>query len=276
MEGGAKMFCGQCGTNNPDNGQFCIKCGAALHTTQVGTPSSPGFAAPTVQPFAGPTETSGKAIGSLICGLLFFIFPVAVVAIILGHLSLSDIRKAAGRLTGQGIAIAGLVLGYLGIAFIPFVLIIAAIAIPNLLRARMVANESSAAVSLRTINSAEFSYLSMYDNGYAPTLETLGGALTGVADCSHAQLIDVALAGGLKSGYRFTYAPVFENYQAQSRVSPEAASKGCVTPGISEYTVHADPVVRGNTGQKSYFTDQTGVIRCEMNGEASADSPPLD
>lgn len=270
------MFCGKCGTNNADNAQFCSNCGVALSAAQAGAPLGPGVAAPPSQPYVGPTETSGKAIGSLICGLLFFFPPIAIIAIVLGHLSLSDIRRAAGRLTGQGIAIAGLVLGYLGIVFIPFILIIAAIAIPNLLRARLVANEASAAASMRTINNAEISYLSVYDNGYAPTLETLGGSPTGVADCSHAQLIDVTLAGGLKNGYRFTYAPVFDNYQTQSRVSPEAASKGCITPGISKYTVHADPIVRGNTGQKSFFSGQTGIIRCETGGEASADSPPLE
>ena len=52
---------------------------------------------------------------------------------------------------GDGMAIAGLVLGYIGFAAIPFILIIAAIAIPNLLRARMAANEASAVGSLRTI-----------------------------------------------------------------------------------------------------------------------------
>ena len=97
--------------------------------------------------YTGPTETSGKAIGSLICGLLFFFFPVAIVAIILGHISLSEIRRAGGRLTGRGLAIGGLVLGYAGVSFIP-VLIIAAIAIPNLLRAKMAANEASAIGSL--------------------------------------------------------------------------------------------------------------------------------
>lgn len=270
------MFCGKCGTGNSDRAQFCSNCGAVLSADQPGAPLGPGFVASPGQPYIGPSETSGKAIGSLICGLFFFFFPIAIVAIILGHLSLLDIRKAAGRLTGQGIAIAGLVLGYLGVVFIPFILIIAAIAIPNLIRARMAANEASAAASLQTINSAEISYLATYDNGYAPALETLGGSSTGAADCSHAQLIDVKLAGGVKGGYRFTYAPVFDNYQSQSRVSPEAASKGCVTPGISKYTVHADPVARGNTGQKSFFTDESGVIRCEMGGEASADSPPIE
>ena len=88
-------------------------------------------------------ETSVKAILSLVCGLLFFIPFLFIAAIVFGHLALSEIRKSAGRLKGEGIAIAGLVLGYIEIAGIPFLLIIAAIAIPNLLRARMAANESS-------------------------------------------------------------------------------------------------------------------------------------
>jgi len=65
-----------------------------------------------------------------ICGFLFP-FLLSIAAIILGHLSLSEIKKSAGRVTGQGLAIAGLVLGYLGIVTIPVILIIAAIAIPN-------------------------------------------------------------------------------------------------------------------------------------------------
>ena len=74
--------------------------------------------------------TSGKAIASLICGIFTLFFPASIAAIILGHLSLSAIRKSAGRLGGRGVAIAGLVLGYAGITLIPLILIIAAIAIP--------------------------------------------------------------------------------------------------------------------------------------------------
>ncbi|MGC1167958.1 MAG: DUF4190 domain-containing protein, partial [Candidatus Acidiferrales bacterium] len=72
--------------------------------------------------------TSGKAIASLICGIFTLFLPASIAAIILGHLSLSEIRKSAGRLGGRGVASAGLVLGYAGIALIPFILIIAAIA----------------------------------------------------------------------------------------------------------------------------------------------------
>src|SRR5262249_32129647 len=101
------------------------------------TPGTPTAA------YLGPATTSGKAIGSLVCGIIS-VFPFCLVAIILGHLSLSEIRKSAGRLKGDGMAIAGLVLGYLGIVAIPIILIVAAIAIPNLLRARQAANEASA------------------------------------------------------------------------------------------------------------------------------------
>jgi hypothetical protein len=80
------------------------------------------------------------------------------VAIVLGHMSLSDIKRTAGRLKGEGLAITGLVLGYLGIVAVPLVLIVAAIAIPNLLRAKIAANESSAMASVRNVVSFETSY----------------------------------------------------------------------------------------------------------------------
>jgi Domain of unknown function (DUF4190) len=101
-------------------------------------------------------RNSGKAIGSLICGLLAFIFPAAVAAIILGHISRSEIRNSGGQLTGSGMALAGLIFGYIGASFIPF-MIIAAIAIPNLLRARIAANEASGVQAIRTIGAAESS-----------------------------------------------------------------------------------------------------------------------
>jgi len=75
-------------------------------------------------------ETSGMAVASLVFGCLFFILPAAIVAIILGHLSKSEIAKSAGRLKGAGMALAGLILGYVGVAFIPFLLIGIAILIP--------------------------------------------------------------------------------------------------------------------------------------------------
>jgi type IV pilus assembly protein PilA len=270
------MFCPTCGTANADNSQFCSKCSAPLQA-QAGPAASGTTVAGNPAPmYTGPPESSGKALASLICGIFFFVFPSAIAAIILGHISLSDIRKSAGRLTGHGMAVAGLVLGYLGVAVIPFVLIVAAIAIPNLLRARMVANEASAVGSLRTINTAARTYASMYSNGYPPSLEAMAGPEGASPTCDHAELIGTTLAAGIRSGYVFTYT--VRTKDGGQRIlfrSDDAAAKGCTIPGDAAYTVTADPITRGTTGQRSWFTDQTGVIRCENYGPATKDSPPL-
>ena len=259
------MFCRQCGTANADGGQFCSKCGAALSTAPAS--SNPAPAVPgAVQPAICPAQSSGKALASLVFGLFFFVFPAAVVAIVFGHLSLSEIRKSAGRLTGHGMAMAGLILGYIGVAIVPIVLIVAAIAIPNLLRAKMVANQASAAGSLRTIVAADITYRSTYGNGFAMSLDQLDGSGRAAATCEHAMLLDHALASGLKNGYTFTYS---------TKPSSDLPGKGCAESGASGFTVNADPVNRNTTGMQSYYTDETGVIRVEKSGPASADSDEL-
>ena len=268
------MFCALCGAANSNDGRYCGKCGAALQGQKDMPPPGAGYGAPE-QSYTGPTETSGKAIGSLLCGLLFFLFPIALLAIVLGHLSLGDIRKAAGRITGRGMAIAGLALGYTGMAIIP-VIIIAAIAIPNLLRARMAANEASAVGSLRTLNFAAITYSDAYSNGFPPSIDALGAAEAGgPASCDRAQLIDPALAKGVKTGYAFVYLAQPVVFQAWPSLSPEAIAKGCTAPGGTGYTVAAVPITPGTTGARSFFTDETGIIRYETNGPATVNSPPL-
>ncbi|MGH9530458.1 MAG: DUF4190 domain-containing protein, partial [Terriglobales bacterium] len=120
------MLCNQCAQPLAENTQFCPRCGAATaahgSVAEATATGSPTFVAP---------ETSGLAIGSLIAGIFSLFFPAAIAAIVMGHIARSNIRKSAGRLAGSGVALAGLILGYLGIAFIPVILIIAAIAIPN-------------------------------------------------------------------------------------------------------------------------------------------------
>src|SRR5215472_1785459 len=88
---------------------------------------------------------------------------------------------------------------------VAIILIIAAIAIPSLLQARIAANESSAVASLRTINTAMITYNSTYPSqGYAATLATLGpDANPCTPSSTNACLIDSSLAGGWKSGYNF-------------------------------------------------------------------------
>ena len=126
-------FCTSCGQEiQQSDSLFCPNCGSRVATAGVSSPAKMGPAGHSpAAPIA--SETSGLAIGSLICGILFFIFPSAVAAVIMGHISRAEIRRSGGRKTGDGMALAGLVLGYIGLSIIPL-LIISAIAIPNLLR----------------------------------------------------------------------------------------------------------------------------------------------
>jgi type II secretory pathway pseudopilin PulG len=186
-----------------------------------------------------------------IFGLLFF-FP-AIAAIILGHISRSEIQKSKGRLKGTGMATAGLVMGYGVIALLPFILIIAAIAIPNLLRARIAANESSAVASIRSINTAQVAYQSAYPTvGFACQLNYLGGNGASAPTANHAQLIDTVLASGQKYGYRF-------------------AVENCVnTEGEHRYEVVANPVARNQTGMRTFCSDESGTIKVGEGESAAA------
>ena len=129
---------------------------------------------------------------------------------------------------------------------VAIILIIAAIAIPNLLRARIAANESSAAASLRTIATAEISYATSFPAvGYPATLAPLGGA----APCTFAQatacLIDSTLTTGAKSGYTFTAVTGGAAAPATQYVSagvPQSASTGVKTfCGIEDNVVRFQP-----------------------------------
>ena len=140
---------------------------------------------------------------------------------------------------------------------VAIILIIAAIAIPNLLRSRMAANEASAVGSLRTINTACVTFSTTYGIGFPSTLTDLGTS-GGSVSSTGAQVIDNVLAAGAKSGYTFTYAA--------------GAAAGGVVP---TYTVNADPITPGQTGQRYFFTDQSGVIRFNTSAAATVSDSPL-
>jgi prepilin-type N-terminal cleavage/methylation domain-containing protein len=130
---------------------------------------------------------------------------------------------------------------------VAIILIIAAIAIPNLLRARMAANESSAASAIRTLNTAEISYQSQYGGVFASTLVQLGNSAAGacVPAAATACLIDWSLtnataAGVKKSGYIYliTSAAPFTTYTAGG------APKTWNQDGIGSFCSNEDAVVR--------------------------------
>jgi type IV pilus assembly protein PilA len=141
---------------------------------------------------------------------------------------------------------------------VAIILIIAAIAIPNLLRSRMAANESSAVGSLRTINTAEVTFATTYPaQGFAPTIAALGGAApcTAATVAAACLIDDVLSTTAKKSGYSFT-----------------AVGVGAL-PMVT-YTSTALPTIIGQSGQRAFCSDQSGVIRYNGAGAACANTDP--
>jgi type IV pilus assembly protein PilA len=140
---------------------------------------------------------------------------------------------------------------------VAIILIIAAIAIPNLLRSKMAANEASAVASLRTYNTSIVAYQTTYNTDPTTNFAQLGPATTPSA--SAADLVDSLLGATgspVKSGYTFTYSAV------------------SATP-VTQYTIIAVPQ-SASTGQRKFFTDQSGVIRQTTDGSTpSVTSTPI-
>ena len=160
---------------------------------------------------------------------------------------------------------------------VAIILIIAAIAIPNLLRSRIAANQASAVGSLRTLNTAEVTYATTYNTGFSATLGDLGpqagGGTSPAPVATAAGLVDEVLSGtngsggtagalatvSSKSGYSFTYTPGTADLSGK----------------VNSYSITATPVSAGTTGTNYYYTDQSGVIRQNSTAVAGSTDSPL-
>ncbi|MGA9529551.1 MAG: prepilin-type N-terminal cleavage/methylation domain-containing protein [Terriglobales bacterium] len=145
---------------------------------------------------------------------------------------------------------------------VAIILIIAAIAIPNLLRARIAANESSAVGSLRTINTAQVAYNSSYPTvGFATSLSTLGGTCTSttVPTSTSACLIDSVLAGQSKSGYSFALSNAGTSSTPQGIYETDAKPISANQTGVRYFCSSADAVVRYGASAFSNNCQSTGT-----------------
>lgn len=147
---------------------------------------------------------------------------------------------------------------------VAIILIIAAIAVPNLLRSRMAANEASSAAALRTVGTANITYSSTYNIGFAGVLAHLGRfpAATAVSTSS-ADLLDTVLSGlnpaavaPVKSGYMFTY------------VAPNAAPAPATPNGT--FGIDATPTAPGSSGTSTFCMDQGNVVLRDPLGGATS------
>jgi hypothetical protein len=202
--------------------------------------------------FGLPPETSGKAIFSLVCGILFLFLPFSIIAVIFGYLALSEIRKNPGRFTGKGLAITGIVLGYVGVACIVGLIGLGIYQIRK--EAKQASNrgqgvyaatsENSVVSSVRTLNTAEIAYSQAHHAaGYTCSMPELAKAWG----------LSTDLASGKKNGY------IFELHDC-STAKPDGP--------ITKYHLVAYPEPNGTAGLQAYCTDQSDVIRVSRNGSA--------
>jgi len=171
------------------------------------------------------------------------------------RLETSEMLKHSGH-SNKGFALIEL------LVVVAVIMIVAAIAIPNLLRAKGAANSTSAVSTLKTINTAEQMYFTSCAT-YAPDLLALGppstaGATPGCTDAAPADLVDAVVAGlsatNAKSNYILTYAAGTAN---------------------GSYTILADPDTSIPLNPNHYFTDQSGVIRLSVGSAAGVTSTPI-
>jgi len=131
---------------------------------------------------------------------------------------------------------------------VAIILIIAAIAIPNFLRAKMAANESATVSSIHAINTAEIAYSSSCPAiGFSASLTELNVSAICVSGTNQ---IDSTLAAGTKSGYVYSYTP------------------GATSPTLT-YGLNVDPLTRGVTGTRSFFSSEVSVTHYNQSAVAT-------
>ena len=187
----------------------------------------------------------------------FWIF-AGIPAVIFGHMSRKNIEQSRGRLKGEGMALAGLIMGYGSVLMgLPAVAVLAAILVPKVLHNKNAANENEAMSTIRTINTSETTYLTAFNAGYARDLASMG---PGDGDCSsatyrsaqHACLLDGQLAGPtctganwcIKGGFKFAVTPVCDDRL-----------------GCSGYVITAVPLKPGVSGVANFCSASDLVIR---------------
>jgi type II secretory pathway pseudopilin PulG len=230
--------CSACGFVGWGGVEVCKKCGATLMPHSASSPDQvPGFS--NNQPDARRSNTQlkkGLAICSLVIGIInLFTLGLlgigAILGITLSIVALSRIKNNPWVYGGKELATAGLVTSILSVVIVVPIGIIAAIAIPNLLASRRAANEGSTIQALRQVSSAEAIYFGVH--GTYGTLEEL----------ANEQMIDPGIAAGTRHGYLI-------------RIVSTSKSENPIG-----FQLVAVPLTYPNSGRRSFYLDETGVIR---------------
>lgn len=259
--------CSECGFVGWADSDRCKKCGVVRLPNPEGaseganqeTTSSYEEYQSDYHSYSDGSLKKGMAVASLVLGILgFFTLGIlgvgAIAGIVLAVMAMGKARRNPYEYGGQGLAIAGLVMNILAVVIIVPVVIIAAIAIPNLLASRRAANEGATIAVLRKIHSVEATYQATAGNGSYGTMDQLVSQ----------QLLPPEMGTMQHFGYKF-----------KIEVEPYTSD----TP--ARFRAVGVPVTYGNatsTGTRSFYVDETGVIRGgdDRGAEATERDEPLN
>jgi prepilin-type N-terminal cleavage/methylation domain-containing protein len=152
-------------------------------------------------------------------------------------------------------------------AAVAILLVILAIALPQFAKTQMVANEAAVLQAMRSVVMALRDYQANTRAGYPWALSLLLNTQPAYLDN---RFVPITNRGGVWRGYLWGYARV----PAAMNVATQAGNVTYTLPGA--YTLRADPIRRGLTGQRSFFVDQTGVVRFNTRTIAGANDQPVE
>jgi len=211
--------------------------------------------------------SKGMAIASLVVGILaiptFGCFVIgAIGGLVMGIIALTRANREPQVYGGKGVAIAGIAANALALVAIPLIGIIAAIAIPSLLRARVSANESATIGDIRTVISAQAAYQSA-NGGFYDTMECLARPEGCIPGYTGPFFLDAELASArTKSGYARTFVP-------GPAAPPDATQAGKLSPSsLMTWAYVAVPANRNQTGVRGFCGDASGRICFTSDGTA--------
>lgn len=252
------MNCPHCQLPNPAAAVHCARCGAPLQGAAY-VPMGDTVAAATAQKkgLAISALVLGILSGPLLCALGLGIL-TGLVGLVLGIVAIVKAAKAPREYGGQGMAIAGTVLCGLAVLVAP---VMAAIAIPSLLRARVSANEAATIGDIRTIMSGQAAYQSA-NGGYYDTLDCLSVPTRCIPNYSATgpTFLDPALARAtVKTGYQRKFHP--------GPSAPGTRDTGLTSPSsLESWAYTAVPATTGQTGVRSFCGDTSGIVCSRTDG----------